>query len=270
MTPAVDPDRTFWIDEYPDTGMNPYLRALRAHKFLFLAIVVATIVGSVIWLWMRTPEYRATAQVLVSPVPQTDDTFLGLPLILDTGDPTRTMQTAAALVTAPAAAAETARRLGDGWTQKKVLDAVDVQPEGQSNILDVVVSADGRDEAARVADLFVRTVLARRDASVRAAVTPVLARLNAAQSRLGTSPDLVSRLSALDRVRVAGDTTLSFSRPAVPPSRPTGASGALVVVLAFIAGITIATAVALVLDATSGRPGRPVTAFEPPPSTPAR
>ena len=68
--------------------------------------------GSLLLLATRDAEYEATADLLVDPLPLVDETFRGLSLIRDTGDPVRTVQTAASLVESPAIAEDAAEKLG--------------------------------------------------------------------------------------------------------------------------------------------------------------
>src|SRR4029450_9475717 len=85
--------------------------------------------------------------------PQTDE-FLGLPVIRDSGDPTRTSQTAATLLESPEAARAPATPLGAGWSEQKVPGAADLQPEGESNILAVTARADSSETAVNLANTF--------------------------------------------------------------------------------------------------------------------
>ena len=102
---------------------------MRVHRVLVAVVTLAAILASILWIVVRPPDYEATANLLVNPLPQEEEVFRGLPLLRDSGDPTRTIQTAATLVESPQAADRTARALGDGWTAKRVLEAVTVTPE---------------------------------------------------------------------------------------------------------------------------------------------
>src|SRR4051794_2969640 len=148
-------------------ALGSYLRAVRAHLVLVIAITVATGIAALAWGQMRTPTYEATAQMLVTPISADDSTYLGLPLVRDTGDPPRTLQTAATLIDSPRAAQLAARRLGDGWTQRKVQHAVNVSPQGQSSIVDVTASASSANESAHIANTYVHAVTDARQQTLR-------------------------------------------------------------------------------------------------------
>ena len=93
-----------------EPALGPYLRAIRAHRGLVVLTTLAFLAAALLWLsFARTPSYEATANVLVTPLPQDDEIFRGLQLLRDSGDPTRTMQTAASLMTSPEAARRSRR-----------------------------------------------------------------------------------------------------------------------------------------------------------------
>ena len=65
---------------------------LRTYRNLLVVFVACGL-----WLAQRSPTYEATAEILVTPLPQDDPTFQGLPFLRDYGEATRTIQTAATL-----------------------------------------------------------------------------------------------------------------------------------------------------------------------------
>jgi capsular polysaccharide biosynthesis protein len=154
----------------PETPLGSYARAIRAHSGLVMVAILAALAASIAYVAVREPEYQASARLLIDPASSDDEVLLGLPVVRDAGDPTRTAQTAADLLHSPRAAEETARRAGAGWTTQSVLDAVTVEPAGQSNILAVTAVADSPAGAADLANDFADATLADRDAQLNAAV----------------------------------------------------------------------------------------------------
>ena len=233
-------------------AIRPYLRAVRAHIVLFTIIVLATVAGGIAYLSVRSPNYEATAQILITPLPQDDTTFRGLSLLRDSGDPARTAQTAAALIDTQAAAELTAERLGQGFTAKKVLDRTDVKPLGDSDVLAVTARADDADEAARIANQFTASALEVRQRTLRTEVKAAIAQanvqLNATPRRSPVAAEIAGRLFRLRQLSAEGDTTLSESQRAIAPSAPAGPSAPLVVMLSLLAGLTIGAGTALVLE----------------------
>src|SRR3954447_20196007 len=85
--------RNRWVPPGPgpaDPGAEPgegalgsYLRAVRAHLVLVIAITVAAGIAAIAWGQMRAPTYEATAQMLITPLSSDDTTYLSLPFVRD-------------------------------------------------------------------------------------------------------------------------------------------------------------------------------------------
>jgi Mrp family chromosome partitioning ATPase len=204
-------------------------------------VTVVVCVAAVAWQAQREQRYEASAKILLTPLAADDATFSGVQLIRDSNDPTRTAQTAAALIESPQVAQDTAQRLGAGYTRERVEQDVKVRPEGQSNIIAVTATASDPRLAVTLADTYARTALARRGATVTAQIAPIVRRLRT--SRLA---DDKARASALEAV--VSDPTLSISQPATVPNGAVGAPTWLVVLLALVAGFTLAATVALLME----------------------
>jgi Mrp family chromosome partitioning ATPase/capsular polysaccharide biosynthesis protein len=224
-------------------ALGQYLGAIRARTLVVVLVTLATVGVAAALLATRSASYKSTAQLLVTPLPQDDRAFLGTALLRDSGDPTRTVQTAAALVASPLAAQDAARRLGGGLTSDDVRQSVDVQPLGDSNILSVTASATSPTKATRLADQYVRSALAVRARLLRR-------QLDAAIAAIGPKPAAsdVARLAELRAVRRRGDPTLTPARAAETPRAATGAPAALVLILAVIAGFTLGSIAALLME----------------------
>jgi Mrp family chromosome partitioning ATPase len=235
----------------PESALTTYLRALKSHWVVFTLIVLSTVSAAVAWTIVRAPGYQATARILVSPVPADDRTFVGVQVVRDTGDPTRTVQTAATLVESKDAAALTARRLGPGWSAGEVGAAVTVEALGQSNVLAVRAEGDTPEQAARIATEFARSALAVRSEAVKSQVADLIPELEAQQRAVGpessTSADLATRIFQLRASQSQGDPTLLLEQTA-PPGAVVGASRSLIVVLALIAGVALGAAAAVLLE----------------------
>jgi uncharacterized protein involved in exopolysaccharide biosynthesis len=245
-------------EEQRPGALAAYISAIRAHRLLVFLITLAAVVGSVLFLIQRSPDYEASADLLVQPLPADDQSFLGLPLIRDTGDPVRTMQTAASLVESQAAAAQVAAEPGEGVTADEILDRIKVSPEGQSNILAVTASEDSADDAALLANRFSRAVLAVRSAEIANAAGSLIDQLQAALQATPTTDgatraDLASRLDQVNSVVSSGDPTLQVAQPAVPPTSASGPSAPLIIALALLAGFALGSCTALLIELARGR-----------------
>ncbi len=242
MTPFRGPDSAAAErgDIERERAPSPPFRALRGHPWIAAAIVLSTLAGSLGWLAVHSPTYRAKAQLLVTPLRSDDPDRLTLPLLQDApGDPVRTVQTAAALIDSQQAATLTARRLGGDWTPKAVRDAIDVQPQGQTNILDITAEAGSVGEAATLANAFADAVVTTRMQTLRPLVLVAIDSTRAQLARVGQGAaraDLQRRLLRLGELRTGRDPTVTISQPAVPSRKATGLPSPLLVALAVLAG----------------------------------
>ena len=224
---------------------------------LVILVTLAAIAAAVAWTVLRTPSYSATAEMLVTPVAQEDQTFLGLPVLRDSGDPTRSVQTAANQIHSSAAAVRTAEKLGGDWTRNKVLEAIEVTPEGESNILAVTAKADSARESARLANTFVNSALEARREVLTEQAGPQLERLDALKDDLGPDTEALAnvteRINALQKVRTDGDPTIGISQLANEPEKASGLPLPMIVILAALAGFTLGSGGALLLELTERR-----------------
>ena len=255
MNLTVEQDQA---EEQRPGALPAYTSAIRAHRLVVFLITLATVFASVLFLALRSPDYEASANLLVQPLAADDQTFLGLPLIRDTGDPVRTMQTAASLAESQAAAARVAAQPGEDLTADEILNRIKVSPEGQSNILAVTATADTAHDAAGLANRFSQAVLAVRSAEITNAAGRLIAQLQAAlqatpTTDAATRADLAGRLDQVNSVVRSGDPTLQLSQPAVPPTSTSGASAPLILVLALIAGFALGSCTALLIELSTRR-----------------
>ena len=204
------------------------------------------------WLAARSPTYTATSQLLIKPLPATDRTFLGVEFIQDSGDPTRTAQTAASIVDSPEAAAFAARRLHSDWTPARMRSATSVTPEGQSNNIDIEATAARAEDAARVANAYAAAVLTARAQllrpQIRAAIERTKARLRTLDPGSPAAADLIDNLNQLESVKDGRDPTLVRLGSAAVPASANGPSDSLLLVLAALAGLTLGATAAILLE----------------------
>ncbi|MDP8910340.1 MAG: AAA family ATPase [Chloroflexota bacterium] len=238
-------------------GIESYLQALRAHWLLILIVVVAMVAGAVAAISLRPSTYTASAKILVSPLPSDDNTFLGLQMVRDSGDPTRTVQTAAALIEHRAAAQIAADRLGGEWTAKRVDDATSIEADGQSNLLAVTAKASEPELSARVANEYARAALLVRQQVLRERVSALIEQLQNRQRSLSRGEpgyeDIAQRLNQLEGVRSGEDPTLQLAGPAAVPEASSDPPSWLLVLIAIVGGLGLGSTGALLRETLSDR-----------------
>jgi capsular exopolysaccharide synthesis family protein len=239
-------------------ALEPYLRALRAHWKLVLIVTLAAVAGSIAWVSLRTSDYEATAQLLVTPVAVDDTTFEGVDVLRgDTSDATRTVQTAAALIESPEAAGATARRVGRGQSRESVAAAVEVATRGETNILAIKGTASDPRLAADLANSYASTALAQRGATIRRQVQQKLTAQRQSLAAGGLTGEAAAVIAqSIERLRsaaTAGDPAFSFTQQAVVPVAAVGTPAWLIIALAVVAGFTLGTGAALLVELTNRR-----------------
>ena len=236
-----------------EQAIGPYLRAIRRHWILVAVVTVLAGVIAGITASHGGKTYQASSSILVSPLPEGQSSTLGIGTVVDTGDPARTIQTAAALIDTQQAAQAAAQKLGKGWTAGAVKSAVGVSPLGASNVVAVTAQESNPADAARVANAFARGAIAYRGSVVQQQVAAELKSLDARLAKLpansaeaqalGTTVSQLRTIQGPDR-----EPTLSVSQLAAPPGGPTGASTWLIVLLALAGGFVLGSVAALALE----------------------
>jgi len=239
-----------------DQSLGPVLRALGRHWLLVLVVVSVSTGIAVSTVMRKGSMYEATASVLVKPLPDDNAGFISIGVLVDSGDATRTIQTAAVLIRTPAAAASAAREMGAGWRQARVQNAVRVEPRGESYVVDIIATAPTAANAARLANAYVKAALDERARIVRrnlkANIKSLRARLIKLQ-RLQSDPSqlniLTARLEDLRALEALGtDPSLQLSERAQRPAGPTGISRPILLAFALIGGLILGTIAALSLE----------------------
>jgi Mrp family chromosome partitioning ATPase/capsular polysaccharide biosynthesis protein len=245
--------------DVPEQALGPYLRAVRRRWLLLVAVTLLTLAVAAATTLRSPPKYEASAEVLVSPVSQGEQNLVNVGVVVEAGEPARTVQTAAALVDSLPAAQALAARLGHGWTAARVQQAVSVTPLGQSDILKVTAQLDSPRSAARLANAFASAAVNYRASIVQRNVRAQLDELNTrllqvsaggtGVANVSLAQQLASRIAALRSAQVSGtDPSLSVTELATPPSSPSGAPHWLILLLALIGGVAIGSVAALAAE----------------------
>ena len=242
------------LPSHQEGAYVPYLRSVRAHPFLVGWIVVVALGVAIFWQSSKSPQYQATAQVLVSPVAE-ESSYTGLPSIVtsSSSDPSRTIQTATSILESPAAAAVTASQLGHGSTKKQVSELVSVAPRGESNVISITAKGRSGAEAALVAGTYARAALSLHAKLLSTEATLLSNQLEARTRQLSgaessESSQIGSRLAALSAVAAGHDPNFSLLQLPLPPTSTTGTSKKIILALALLAGLVIGVGAAVITD----------------------
>lgn len=229
----------------------PYTRAVRRHPWVVALTALTVVLAAVAWLALRPAEYEATAQILVTPV---SNDIPGLPVLSESVDPTRTLQTAASVLSSQQAAETAAEELGAGTSATDVIESIAVDAQGDSNIVTVTATAPSAEAAVALADTYASAALEARAETLGDQVDAQLKSIEARRAALRDSPDpassaaLAAQQSSLESIADGQDPNFSLLRTAEAEVSSTGAATWLVIALALLVGTALGTGVALLLE----------------------
>ena len=206
-------------------GIKRYLRTLVEHWWLVAACVAVCVAATAIYVAQAPRKYRATSEMLISPVPAGTSTLVGLPVLFSSGDPTRDVLTASSLITTPQVALVAIHTMGLHQTPGAVLAEVSVTPIGQSNLLAVQATSTSAKQAQRIANAIPQAVIATRAAALHHAIAAIVPSLRAQAATLPSGlrgqPGTVSdQLDQLETLATQPDPTMTLASPAVLPTSP--------------------------------------------------
>jgi capsular exopolysaccharide synthesis family protein len=231
-------------------AFRSYLAAIRSHPIVVTLVMAAALAGAVGFLAHRTSQYKATADILFTPVPSDNEGANGLPVLRDSSDPTRLSQTAASLLDTRQAAILAAQSMGAGWSSNGVRQTIAVEPQGQSDI--VAISATGKSPrlAQRLANAFASGSLAARRTLLQEEASGLSSEAGGAPSTDVVTQERRALISALSR---GEDPNFSLAQAATLPGAPTGTAAWLIVALALVAGFALGSGAAVMIETLSDR-----------------
>lgn len=245
--------------------LRRYLETIRERRwFVVLVIVLCTLVAT-IYAVTAHKVYEANADVLVTPVPDTETTVLGLGLLRAASDPTRDVTTASLLIdnTAVATLVRADLRLPD--SPQALLQKISVNPVASSSIVSITASTGSPLRSQQLANAFAAAAVRERTVQLYQALDPAIANMRARISATAdrgsatgaiASQPLYQQLAALEALRSGPDPTLRVVTPAALPTAPSAPRTKLIVVGGLIAGLLIGIAGAFVLKAFDPRRAR--------------
>jgi Mrp family chromosome partitioning ATPase len=241
MTPSRIPQAELdWRRRREESrGLLEYVEVLR-ERWRFVAItLLVTFSAAVLYLATAEKQYEAEANLLVTPVSGDQNTALtGLPLIRESSDPTRDVETAARLVTTRDVAGRVIKALKLDESTESVLGRVEAEPVAQSNIVAITASAPSAGEARDLANAFGQEVIADRTEAVHEAVDQALERLEG-DPLTPTDETTAAQLAQLRALRAQDDPTLRLETPAEAPDSQSSPRPVLTIIAALFGGLVI-------------------------------
>jgi Mrp family chromosome partitioning ATPase len=239
-------------------SIRRYLSTLWEHAWLIALCVVVCVGATALYLASAPRKYRATADMLISPVPANTTTLIGLPVLFSSGDPTRDVLTASSLITTPQVAAVAASNLHSSASADALLGSVSATPVGQSNLVAVTASASSAARAQQIANAFPRAVISTRAAALHKAISAIIPGLQAQAARLprglrGQPGTVSDQLSQLETLSNSPDPTMTLAAPAVRPTSPYTPKVKLSLAAGLFGGLILGIALAFAYQALDPR-----------------
>jgi capsular polysaccharide biosynthesis protein len=234
---------------------------MRSHLAPWLAVLTLTAAGAAAatGYGLTAPKhYRATAQVLVSPVSTSDPTFAGIGVLRDTGGKQTAAASVAALIRTPQIVDAAAAQLGLKRSRQSLLDALHVHVVGESDVVAVTAEDTSADGSAQLANTFANVLIAQRSATFQSELAAAIRR---DQQLLAGSSDpggaISRRLATLLGMQGRPDPTIRVAAQAVAPTSASWPNVPLLIGIGAgigaVAGVLVAL-VALGMRWGSGRP----------------
>ena len=232
------------------------MQVLRERMWVVVATLAVTMLAAVIYLATAEKEYKADADLLVTPVSSEDETLTGLPLIRESADPTRDVETAARLVMTRDVSARVRRRLQIKESAQDLLDNIEAEPVAESNIVSITSRASSPKRARELANEFAASVVAERGQELRRAIDQ---RLPGLRQRVvdgggGSGPNSpASDLEELTSIRESGDPTLRVETRAETPDDQAAPRPLVTLAGGIVAGVILGISGAFAMHALDPR-----------------
>ena len=229
-----------------ETGLRHYVQTLRERIWIVVAAVAITTGIAILYVATANKVYEATAYLLITPVPGTDTSVSSLPVIHQSSDPTRDVETAAQLVTNVDVANRVKQALNSPLSARALLDKATAEPVAQSNIVAVTAEGDSPTQARDRANAFAAQAVAEQTAQLHAAIDRTLPGLQARAKDVipGTGGpislrDLRGAITTLETLRSGPDPTISIQTKADAPTAPSSPKAKLSIAGGLLAGLVL-------------------------------
>src|SRR3954447_25482732 len=156
------PDASWLNPSIEQQGLARYVSTLRERKWLIALTVLVTTLAAVAYVVTANKVYDAEADLLITPIDNSDPTLSGLGLISGSSDPTRDVETASKLVTSTTVAKRVKVKLHDSRKPEDLLQKVSVAPVATSNIVAVTAQGSSPQRAQQLANGFATEAVANR------------------------------------------------------------------------------------------------------------
>jgi capsular exopolysaccharide synthesis family protein len=260
LEPTATPAAPWLKPSVEEQGLQRYVATIRERKWLILLTILITTLAAVAYVALTHKVYKAEATLLVTPVPSDDPTLSALPLIRQSSDPTRDVETAAKLVASPDVAKGVKTTLHEKRSVSQILNSVQVEPVAQSNVVSVSAEGGSPSIAQRRANTFAVVAVQQRTNDFHSQLDNQisnlrgrLAQLPPAERNTADPNSVGAQLAHLETLRGGPDPTLRVESLADKPTSPTRPKPKLSIAAGILAGLVLGIGAAFALQVLDPR-----------------
>jgi capsular polysaccharide biosynthesis protein len=197
-----------------------------AAPWVILATLTAIGAAAAAGYGLTAPNrYKATALLLVSPIPASDTTFIGIDVLRDVGGKPTAAASAAAMLSSPQVVSAVEAQLGLTRSADAVVAELHPDVIGASDVVAVNAEDTSATGAAQLANAFADTLVSQRTASLQSQLATainrdqqLLAAMSPASRAGAAGTTLQERVTALRGFQGQADPTVRVSAQASAPS----------------------------------------------------
>jgi capsular exopolysaccharide synthesis family protein len=258
---ATDPTPANWLNPaVEEQGLARYVSTIRERRWLIVLTVLITTLVAIVYVLTATKVYDAEADLLITPVTNTDPTLAGLGLISNSSDPTRDVETASKLVTTANVARRVKAQLHDSRSPQKLLQAVSVAPVATSNIVAVTAEGSSPKAAQSLANAFAQQAVTERTVAFHTQIDekiknlkPQVPKLQPGQTATADPTSPAAQLATLETLRAGNDPTMRVETFADAPTGPSSPKKKLSIAAGLLAGLVLGVGGAFALQVLDPR-----------------
>jgi capsular exopolysaccharide synthesis family protein len=224
--------------------LERYVRVLRERIWVVVLCVVVCVAVTVIYVSTAAKVYEAEADLLVSPAPRDSESLVGLPIVRESSDPTRDVETVSRLVTSSSVARRVRTDINSDRSTRALLDSVEAEPVAQSNIVAITAQGETAEEAQVLANAFGNAIVEDRTQQLHDQLDQVLERLRSRRDEAdgqgrAAQEALELQINELETLRGGPDPTIRLQNPAELPTSPVAPRPLFSIAASIVIGIVL-------------------------------
>ena len=244
-------DNANWLHPPAEAeGLRRYVDTIRERIWLVVIAVVVTTLIAIIYVLTASKTYEATSQILATPVAIDDPVIHTLPLVFESSDPTRDIETATQFVNNLNVAQRVKTDLHSPLSPQALLNKISAQPVATSNIIAVTATEDSPEHAQTLANAFAKATIAERTDDLHKTIQAMLPTLETQLRGSGAavSPALATEVAQLQTLASTPDPSMRVQTLADLPTSQASPRPLLSIAGGLLAGLVLGVVAAFAAE----------------------